>query len=533
MVDGVATDDAATLPALVRAAGARGDRLAIADGQVQLSFGALAAAVDEVGRAWLALGIEHGDRVAVWAPNGWQWQVAALGAQSIGAILVPLNTRWKGREAADVLRRSRARALVTVVGFLGVDYPALLADSGVALPELHHVIVASGAPPVGALDWATFLAAGGAVAGDRVARRGAAVTPDDISDLIFTAGTTGQSKGVACSHGQTLRVFRTWSSIVGLGAEDRYLVVNPYFHTFGYKAGWLACLITGAACLPQPVFDVAVVLERIERERVTVLPGPPTLYHGILNHADRARRDLSSLRLAVTGAATIPVELIRRMREELTFGTILTAYGLTESCGVVTMCRRDDDIETIARTSGRAIPDVAVRVVGPDGGERPRGEPGEVVVRGYNVTRGYWEDDAATAAAIDGDGWLHTGDVGVMDERGNLRITDRIKDMFIVGGFNVYPAEVENLLLQHPEVAQVAVVGAPDERLGEVGCAFVVLRAHARAAAGDLVAWARHEMANYKAPRHVEIVTELPLNAVGKVLKYQLRERAARLVGAT
>jgi acyl-CoA synthetase (AMP-forming)/AMP-acid ligase II len=525
--------DAATIPELVRAAAERGDRLAISDGDVQLGFGALAAAVEDTARAWMALGIAHGDRVAIWAPNGWAWEVAALGAQAVGAIIVPLNTRWKGREAADVLARSRARALVTVVGFLGIDYPALLRAVDEPLPELRHIVILDGPAPAGALDWATFQARGAAASAAEAARRARAVAPDDLSDLIFTAGTTGQPKGVACTHRQTLRVFRTWSEIVGLEASDRYLVVNPYFHTFGYKAGWLACLITGATCLPQPQFDVGAVLARIERERVSVLPGPPTLYHGILNHAERARFDLSSLRLAVTGAATIPVELIRRMRDELTFATILTAYGLTESCGTVTMCRRDDDVETIARTSGRAIPDVEVRVVGSDdpddkaGGERPRGEPGEVVVRGYNVMRGYWEDPEATRAAIDGDGWLHTGDVGVMDARGNLRITDRIKDMFIVGGFNVYPAEIENQLLRHPEVAQAAVVGVPDERLGEVGYAFVLLRPGARATATELAAWARDQMANYKVPRAVEIVAELPLNAVGKVLKYQLRERAA------
>src|SRR5581483_3405424 len=318
---------------------------------------------------------------------------------------------------------------------------------------------------------------------------------------------------------------------VGLDAGDRYLVVNPYFHTFGYKAGWLACLITGATCLPQPIFDPARVLERIERERVTVLPGPPTLYQALLHHADRARRDLSSLRLAVTGAAAIPVELVRRMRDELGFATVLTAYGLTESCGVVTMCRRDDALETIAATSGRAIPGVEVRVVDGDGVECPRGRAGEVCARGYNVMRGYWEDEAATAQAIDRDGWLRTGDVGVMDERGNLRITDRIKDMFIVGGFNAYPAEIENLLLGHPAIAQAAVVGVPDARLGEVGYAFVVPRPGASVTPDELIEWARREMANYKAPRFVELVGELPLSAVGKVLKYVLREKAREAAG--
>jgi acyl-CoA synthetase (AMP-forming)/AMP-acid ligase II len=532
--------NAETMPALVRESAERfGARTAIIErapdgSERSLTFVELAAAVDEAARAWLALGVARGDRVALWAPNSAAWQIAALGAHAAGAVLVPLNTRWKGGEAAFVLERSRARALLTVTDFLGVDYMARLREVGAALPALDAIVVASGAAPTGTLDWSAFRSRARSIAPAAADERARAVAPDDLSDLIFTAGTTGRPKGVACTHAQTLRVFRAWSEIVGLRADDRYLVVNPYFHTFGYKAGWLACLLTGAACLPEPVFDVARVLERIERDRVTVLPGPPTLYQALLHHADRACRDLASLRLAVTGAAVIPVELVRRMRDELRFETVLTAYGLTESCGVVTMCRAGDPLDVIAGTSGRPIPGVEVRVVGVDGVERPRGEPGEVCARGYNVMRGYWEDAAATASAIDADGWLHTGDVGVIDEGGNLRITDRLKDMFIVGGFNAYPAEIESAMLAHPAVAQVAVVGVPDERLGEVGFAFVVPRPGVRARpredlAAALVEWARCEMANYKAPRFVELVDELPLSPVGKVLKYVLRERAAKL----
>jgi acyl-CoA synthetase (AMP-forming)/AMP-acid ligase II len=268
------------------------------------------------------------------------------------------------------------------------------------------------------------------------------------------------------------------------------------------------------------------VLARISRERVSVLPGPPTIYQSFLSHPDREQHDLSSLRLAVTGAAAIPVELVRRMRSELGFETVITGYGLTEASGIVTMCRHDDDPETIATTSGRAIPGVEVRCVDDAGKEVPRGQPGEVLVRGYNVMRGYFEDPAATAEAIDAEGWLHTGDIGVMNERGYLRITDRKKDMFIMGGFNCYPAEIENLLFEHPEIAQAAVIGIPDERMGEVGMAFVVPRPGANPTPEAVIAWCREHMANYKVPRRVEIVDSLPLNASGKVQKPLLRERA-------
>ncbi len=356
-----------------------------------------------------------------------------------------------------------------------------------------------------------------------------------MSDIIFTSGTTGYPKGAATTHAQSLRTFGTWASIVGLGAGDRYLIVNPFFHTFGYKAGILACLMAGATVVPEPVFDAGAVMRRIEEERISVLPGPPTLYQTLLGSPEAEKHDLSSLRLGVTGAAVVPVELVQAMGEELGFDTVLTAYGLTESCGTVTMCRRSDPPEVIAGTSGRAIPGLEVRVVA-GGGEMAQGEPGEIVVRGYTVMTGYWGNEEATAEAIDADGWLHTGDIAVMDPDGNVTITDRVKDMYVVGGFNAYPAEIEAILRGHEAVAQAAVVGVPDERMGEVGCAYVVPAAGAgsgdtQAAADELgraiLSWSRDAMANYKVPRSIVLVDALPVNASGKVLKRELRDRHA------
>jgi acyl-CoA synthetase (AMP-forming)/AMP-acid ligase II len=355
------------------------------------------------------------------------------------------------------------------------------------------------------------------------------VRPDDPLDILFTSGTTGLPKGVVTTHAQNLRVFLSWSEIVGLVPGDRYLIVNPFFHAFGYKAGWLSAILRGATILPHAVFDVARIFERIARERVSVLPGPPALFQSLLAHPELGRADLSSLRLAVTGAAVIPVTLIERMRRELSFETVITGYGLTESTGVVTMCRQGDDAETIATTSGRAIPGVELCAVDAQGRELPPGEPGEILVRGYNVMQGYFEDPAATREAVDEQGWLRTGDIGVLDERGYLRITDRKKDMFIVGGFNCYPAEIEALMLRHPEIAQVAVVGMPDERLGEVGMAFVVLKPGASATRASIASFCREAMANYKVPRAIELVEQLPTNALGKVTKFVLRDRARSL----
>jgi acyl-CoA synthetase (AMP-forming)/AMP-acid ligase II len=301
------------------------------------------------------------------------------------------------------------------------------------------------------------------------------------------------------------------------------LVVSPFFHTFGYKAGMLACLLQRATLLPVQVFDVESTLALIERERASVIPGAPTLYTTLLEHPTRSSYDISSVRLAVTGASVVPTELIRRMRDELGFDSVLTAYGLTESCGYATGCRRGDPDEVVSLTSGRAIPDVEVVVVDGDGKPVPAGEPGEVLVRGYNVMVGYWEDPEATAAAVDSEGWLHTGDVGVLDDAGNLRITDRLKDMYVVGGFNAYPAEVEQVLVRHEGVSEAAVIGVPDDRLGEVGKAYVVPRAGAQPTSDELIAWCKERLAGYKVPRTVELVDALPRNATGKVDKKLLR----------
>jgi acyl-CoA synthetase (AMP-forming)/AMP-acid ligase II len=363
------------------------------------------------------------------------------------------------------------------------------------------------------------------VSREEVLGRAATVTKDDISDMFFTSGTTGRPKGVLTAHGQNIRVFRAWADCVGLSPADRHLIINPLFHTFGYKAGVLACLIKGATMVIQRVFDPAEAIRRIAEEKITVLPGPPTLYASILDHPARAGADLSTLRLAVTGAASVPFALVERVRKEM-FPEVIIAYGLTESCGTVTVGSKDADAETISRTVGKPIEGTEVIVADPHGNPLKPGENGEVLVRGYNVMRGYFEDPDATARAIDRDGWLHTGDVGAFDDDGNLRITDRLKDMFVVGGFNAYPAEIEQAITRHAEVSEAAVIGVPDERLGEVGRAYVVPRPGAAPTEDEIIAFCRDRLANYKVPRSVRIVETLPRNAGGKVLKTQLREES-------
>ncbi|MES0874671.1 FadD3 family acyl-CoA ligase [Sinimarinibacterium thermocellulolyticum] len=485
-----------------------------------LSYAELDARRIEAARALAALGVRHGDRVAIWAPNGIEWIIAGLAIHTLGAVLVPVNTRMKGQEAAYILEKSAARVLFCAGRFLGQHFPSVL---GAHRPQTLRQIVVIGQAEAGDFTWAAFLARAHERGVEDVAAAAARVAPGDRLDILFTSGTTGHPKGVITAHAQNLRVIAAWSKAVGLNPDDRYLIVNPFFHAFGYKVGWLAGLLAGCTVLPHAVFDAGAILRRIERDRISVLPGPPTLLISLLNDPARANTDLSSLRATITGAAAIAPSLIERTRAELGFKVVLTGYGLTETCGVVSLCDAHDDAETIALTSGKAIPGIELRCVDADNRPLGPGESGEIVVRGYNVMQGYLDDEAATREAIDADGWLHTGDVGVLDARGYLRITDRLKDLYICGGFNCYPAEIERMIAAHPAIAQVAVVGVPDARMGEVGKAFVVRRADQSLDEAELIAWCRERMANYKVPRQVVFVDALPTNAAGKVMKFQLR----------
>jgi HIP---CoA ligase len=506
-----------TIPqALLDAAARFGDAEALVDGEVRLTWTQLLDEVRTTARFYCAEGVGPGDRVAVWAPNTWHWVVAALGVHYAGATLVPINTRYTGHEALDIVQRTRAVALVVVGPFLGADRLAQLRAAG-PTPALRTVvqIPLDGSPVAdGAIGWAET-ASRAEVSADA---RATAVRPDDVSDILFTSGTTGRSKGVQSAHRQVLAVARAWAECGEVSAADRYLVINPFFHSFGYKAGIAVCLLTGATMVPQAVYDVDQAMRLVAAERISVLPGAPTIFQTVLDHPARGEHDLSSLRFAVTGAAVVPVALVERMQRELSFEIVLTAFGMTEAV-VATMCRRGDPPELVARTCGRAVADFETRI----------GDQGELLLRGPNVMLGYLDDPDATAAAIDADGWLHTGDVGTLDEAGYLTITDRLKDMYISGGFNVYPAEVEQALARLEGVAESAVIGVPDERLGEVGLAFVVRKAGAALEADEVVSFCRERLANYKVPRAVEFVDALPRNPSGKVLKTVLREDSARV----
>ncbi len=521
-----------TIPSVVRAAADDFATIeAVADGSFRPTFADVAASVELVERALIASGIQPGDRVGIWAPNRLDWILTSFGVYGVGAVLVPINTRYKGEEAAEVLRSADVRMLFTVTDFLGTDFTDLIAGLE-GLEGVQETVVLSGPSADGSTSWSAFLERAEQTAPAEARAREAGVGPDDPSDVIFTSGTTGLPKGAVLRHGASVDTYDQWSRGVGLQEGDRMLIVYPFFHTAGLKSGILAAFIRGVTLVPHAVFEVRSVVDRVAEERITVLPGPPSIFQSILNDPDFDSFPLDTVRLSVTGATVVPVELIARMKSELGLDSVITAYGLTETHGTVTICEQTDPIETIATTVGHPLEGLELRIVDDDGRDRPAGEPGEVLVRGFNVMSGYFNAPEATAAAVDPDGWLHTGDVGTLGAGGYLRIVDRKKDIFIVGGFNVSAAEVESVILRRDDIAHVAVVASPDARLGEVGVAFVVPRPGSSPDAAEIVAWCREHMANFKAPRHVHLVDSLPTTSTGKVQKAELRRRAEDLVRA-
>ena len=516
---------AQTIPGVVREAAQRFGHLeAVVDDDRRMTFAEVLEAVEGRQRALIAWGVNSGDRVAIWAPNGLEWVLLSFAVYGVGAVLVPINTRYKGEEASQLLEAAGVTLLFTVTDFLGTDYLELLAT---AVPgrQLPQAVVMSGAVPRGAVPWAVFLERSHEVSADAAADRAGGVAADDPSDIIFTSGTTGLPKGAVLRHGASVATYRQWTGAVGLAEGDRMLAPYPFFHTSGLKSCILTSFLVGCTLVPHPVFDVLSVVARIHEERITVLPGPPSVFQSILTHPDFESFPLETLRLSVTGAAVIPVDLIAEMGDRLGLQSVVTAYGLTETHGTATICEQSDPVETIATTVGHPLEGLELLIVGDDGLEQPPESPGEVLVRGFNVMTEYFGDPDATRQAIDGEGWLHTGDVGFVGADGYLRIIDRKKDIVIVGGFNVSSAEVEAMVRRHPDVAQVAVVAAPDGRLGEVTAAFVVPRAGRQVDAVELMEWCRDRMANFKVPRRVEVVTALPLNTSGKVLKRELRDQ--------
>ncbi|MFF5206322.1 AMP-binding protein [Streptosporangium sp. NPDC000396] len=524
--------DWGTIPRMLRdQAGTHPSDIVVDDGEVRLSLADLRTRAGIIARGLIALGVRPGDRVAVWGLNDLRWVGSAFGVWDAGAVLVPLSSRYKGIEAAEVLRKTGTSVLITGEGPDGVVFADLLtgAAGGPAagrpfadLPDLRHSIVPEGLRRPGAVQPSQVLLDGSQVSRAEAEDRALAVRPGDLCEIMSTSGTTGTPKGVMLEHGHTLRGYWDWSEIVTLRPGDRYPVIAPFAHGFGLNAGLLASVMRRATMMPIRAFGPDLLMDLIHNRRITIMAGPPTLFHRLLEEPHIGEH---SLRVAICGAASVPAPLIHRLVERVGLERMINAYGLMEGT-VVSMTRAGDPVEVVASSTGRPVPGVEVRIVDDDGEEVPLGERGEILVRGYGVMRGYWDEPEKTAEVIR-DGWLHTGDVGTLDADGNLAIVDRKKELFIVGGFNVSPAEVEGLLLREGSLSQAAVIGMPDERSGEAGWAFVVPRPGVTVDPEEILAWARENMSNYKVPKRVIVVDALPANATGKTDKLALRAQAA------
>lgn len=516
-----------TIPALMRDTAARyGDRAALVsqkDGAI--SYRELDHQADLVAKALIADGAQPGDRAAIWAPNMWEWVAAAIGIQRAAGVMVPLNTRLKGGEVADIVRRGNIARLFVIGPFLDRYYPQMLRAEN--MPDLRRRIVLRATPSQPGPDeirWEEFLALADQTSDARLREREAMVKPDTLADIMFTSGTTGAPKGALFDHRRSLLGGQAWVDIARQTADDRYSVFGPFSHNASYKAGWVAGLISGATVYWPESYDAESILDLIANNRISVMTAPPTVFQEMLAHPNWRDWDLSSYRFLSTGATVVPIELMKRLQAETTIAEITTGYGMTECCGSATHTRPGDPMERVAYTVGTALPGTEIRIAGPDGKSMPVGEAGEVLIRDDKLLIEYLDNPEATRATLDADGWLHSGDVGMLDADGYLKLTDRLKDMYIVGGFNVYPAEIEKQMSGLPGIHQSAIIGVPDQRLGEVGHAFIVRSAGSTVTADEIIAWSKANLANYKVPRGITFLDALPMNSTGKVIKYALKE---------
>jgi fatty-acyl-CoA synthase len=506
------------------------DREAVVFKGERISYADLKRRVDDFARGLLGLGLGPGDHVVLWMPNCVEWNVANLAIAKIGAVTVTCNSRYKALEVEYVLRQSGARGVVMVDRFAAasIDYLEILSEARAiagGLPGVRHVIVLGDRRPANGVGFAEVERAGrvGGPSLDAIT-----VRPDDPVEMLYTSGTTGEPKGCLLSHGNVYLKCRVYTELHRWTSEDRYLVPVPYFHIFGSMGGIAANCLVGSTQVVMDVFDPLVAMHLIEAERVTIFSGVPTMFITILGHPAFGRHDLRSLRTGSIGAAPVPVEIMRRIIDpERGLGMdALVVYGLTEATGGTHWTRPGDPIEKRVSTVGLRTSEIEDRVVDPaTGAEVAAGVEGELCIKGPTLMLGYYDKPEATAQKIR-DGWLHTGDMAIKDADGYVRITGRLTDMIIVGGFNTYPAEIEDFFLRHPKVLDVSIVGVPDPIMGEAVMAFVIPREGATLTAEEVVAFARGKIANFKVPKHVEIVDRFPLTGSGKVQKFKQKAYA-------
>jgi fatty-acyl-CoA synthase len=493
---------------------------------VRLTYGELAAAVDNFAAGLIALGLRPGERIGIWSPNNSEWVIAQLATARIGLILVNINPAYRVSELDYVLNKVGCKALILARLFKTSDYVGMVRSLGAEkLPQLKDIIVIGEEPVSGLASFRDVSDLATEKFRIEVRAIGATLSPDDPVNIQFTSGTTGFPKGATLTHHNILNNGRFVAARQGFTEEDKLCIPVPLYHCFGMVMGVLGCVTHGAAMVfPDEAFEPGSVLDTVEEERCTALYGVPTMFIAELDHPSFKGRDLSSLRTGVMAGAPCPVEVMRRVIADMNMKDVTICYGMTETSPVSFQSMPDDDLEKRVSTVGRIHPYVEAKIVGPDGQTAPRGVQGELLTRGYSVMRGYWGDEERTREAIDEGGWMHTGDLAVMDEDGYCSITGRVKDMIIRGGENVYPREIEEFLYTHPAVMDVQVFGVPDAKYGEEVCAWVKLRVGAAVDEGDIREFCKGQIAHYKLPRYVRFVDDYPMTVTGKIQKFVMRE---------
>lgn len=511
--------------ALEQAAAEHGGRLALIcrHQAIRWNYAELDARCDALAAGLLALGLEPGDRIGIWAPNCAEWTLTQFAAAKAGLILVTINTAYRKAELEYALNKVGCRAIVTAPGHRGIDYAGMLAelDAEQKLPQLEHRFLIGGGAGEGFIAFDE-------VRSDHMAvlkEIGTRLQCDDPINIQFTSGTTGFPKGATLSHHNILNNGFFVGEQIGLTAQDRICIPVPLYHCFGMVMGNLAAISHGSAMVyPSEGFEAEAVLEAVAAERCTALYGVPTMFIAELNHPGFARFDLSSLRTGIMAGSPCPIEVMKSVVERMHMDEVTIAYGMTETSPVSFQSGTADSLERRVSTVGRVLPHLEVKVVDGDGCIVPRGVSGELCTRGYSVMLGYWDDPERTADAKDEAGWMHTGDLGTIDDEGYGNIVGRIKDMVIRGGENLYPREIEEFLYRHPKVQDVQVVGVPDPKYGEELCAWILLKAGETASEAEIVDFCRDQIARHKIPRYIRFVDAFPMTVTGKVQKFLIRE---------
>ena len=491
---------------------------------IDWSWEELNARADALATGFLELGVGTGDRIGIWAPNCAEWTLTQFACAKAGIILVTINPAYRKSELEYALNKSGCRALVLAKAHRGVEFAGMLRElvAERKLPHLQHAVLIGKKSIEGFLAFDDIAAT---KADHRVRKIGAALKPDDAINIQFTSGTTGFPKGATLSHKNILNNGFFVGEAIGLTPQDKLCIPVPLYHCFGMVMGNLGCLTHGSAMVyPSEGFDPLAVLQTVQAEKCTALYGVPTMFIAELGHTDFAKYDLSSLRTGIMAGSPCPIEVMRHVIDKMHMREVTIAYGMTETSPVSFQSSRSDSIERRVSTVGRVLPHVEVKIVDENGDTVPRGQPGELCTRGPSVMLGYWDDAAKTAEAIDAEGWMHTGDIGTIDDEGYGNIVGRIKDMVIRGGENIYPREIEEFLYRHPKVADVTVVGLPDAKYGEELCAWIILHPGQTSDAEEIKMFCDKQIARFKVPRYIRFVDTFPMTVTGKVQKFRIRE---------